>query len=82
VQVVVDDVSFPFVWQNESVGLEGSINKDFFYGLVHALMKSKSKYFAVEFPKRDIAETFSLLSVRTALGKGRRTIVEPCDVWK
>jgi hypothetical protein len=78
VQIVVDGDSHAFDLQEIQFLASSNTEKLQFFALVDALVASKQKSFVVEFPKYDMAETFSLLDARKSLGDGKNSILAGC----
>lgn len=81
VQLVVDDKNFGLNLVGEEIDFNHSPDDGIFYDFVRALLRSRDKHFLVELPKYGISETFSLLSVKTALG-APKDIVFNCKELK
>jgi len=66
--MVVDGKNHPFYFEGDHYLAAGRAFRQSLDELVSALNKAKLRSFAVEFPKQRVAERFSLLNVRDAVG--------------
>jgi hypothetical protein len=78
VQIIVDGDSYAFDLQEIQYLANSNAEKLHFFALVDALVASRQKSFVVEFPKYQIAETFSLLDAPKSLGEGKNSILAGC----
>lgn len=79
VQIIVDGKNHPFYLQETQFHARGRMNYMSLGGLVNALAASKNRSFTVEFPKYGVAERFSLMDARRALGSDRSSILSGCS---
>ena len=79
VQIVVDGKNYPFHLNEIRFRADGRANRWEFRELLRALASSKQKSFVIEFPKYNIAETFSLLDARKTIGLGKLFVLNGCD---
>jgi hypothetical protein len=78
IQIVVDGKSFPFDLDEIQYIATGRANREALASLVSAFAGSKGRSFVVEFPKFGMAERFSLVDVRRAVGSGRGSVLDGC----
>jgi hypothetical protein len=79
VQIIVDGKNYPFFLNAIEFLAQGRANMWEFRNFLHALASSKQKSFAIEYPKYNKTETFSLLDARKAIGMGKNSILKDCD---
>jgi hypothetical protein len=78
VQIVVDGRSHAFFFAEIQFEPKTRLGRQSLESLVNALANSRSKHFTVEYPKYGVAEQFSLLDAKRALGSGRKSILAGC----
>lgn len=79
VQIMVDGTNHPFYVQDGHFEAASRTGLQDLQTLVGALAKSRQKSFAVEYPKYNVVETFSLLDARRSLGTGKKSVLFGCD---
>jgi hypothetical protein len=79
VQIIVDGKNYPFDLKEIRFRADSRTNRWEFRELLRALASSKQRSFVIEFPKYNVAETFSLLDARKAIGRGKLFVLNGCD---
>lgn len=78
VQFVVDGKNYAFDFQEIQFEAKGAEKHKALSALIDALVKSKGKVFAVEFPKLGKSEKFSLLGARKAMTSAKE-FLDGCE---